>query len=102
MADIRLSRQPDQGRVEADGHRVGGGEHGLRQPLGSAPALAGRVEVPGAVHAHVGVEDEAGREAQEQVLAHRLDGGDRAPGQAGEVAGPGFDHRLAEQPAAKG
>src|SRR5439155_6241503 len=40
------------------------------------------VDVPGAVHAHVGVDGEAVVETDHKVLSHRLDLGDGASGEA--------------------
>ena len=48
--------------------------------LRHAPALAGFVHVPGAVHAHVRVQNEIAAERHQQVLAarrHRFDGAPR-------------------------
>ena len=102
MGDVRLPGQLDQRRAEADGDCVLGRQYRARQPFRLHPALSWRVQVPGAVHAHVRVENQAGREAHQQVLAHRVDSRDGAAAEAGKFSRSGVDDRLAQQPPPQG
>src|SRR5262245_51997765 len=95
VADLRLlvPDQLDDGRGEADRGRVRRLQQRLRLPLGTPPPLALSVHVPGASHAHMGVDGEPVVEADEEVLADRLDLGDGAAGESLQRVGS-CDHDL--------
>ena len=63
---------------------------------GRCHALAGTVDVPAAVHAHVRAQHQAAGEAHQQVLAGRVDALDRPAGERRVVVDPGErgEHRL--------
>ena len=89
-----LLEQLDDRRVEADRDRARDLEHEPRPRRRPPPALAGPVAVPRAVHPQVGPELEAVVEADEEVLAVRLDRVDRRADDPLDLrAGPGAPGR---------
>ena len=97
MADLRrlVPHEIHHRSTEADGDHVIGLEQGFHLPGRPAPPLATFVEVPRALHAHVGMDREAVVKADEQMLAHRLDLGDGRSGQALQHVRPGIEDSLA-------
>ena len=62
--------------VETNGDGISGRDEHAHVARRSLPARAGRIQMPAAVHAHVGMENEIARKIHEQMLAargHRLD-----------------------------
>ena len=97
------AQQFQDGEAVADGG-VGGGAEDRPDLVGgaAAPALAGGVHLPGAVHPQVGVEGEAALDAGEEVLAAR---GDVQDGAAGEIGRGELGHAevgAGQQPARRG
>ena len=66
----------DDGGVEAHGHPITALDHQPGLALGPPPRPVRRIDVPRPTHAQVGVEDAAVVEAQQEVLAPRLDPAD--------------------------
>ncbi len=71
-----LLEQLDDGGVEADRDRARDLEHETARAGRSPPRLAGAVAVPRAVHPQMRPDLEPAVEADQQVLAERLDRGD--------------------------
>ena len=88
-ASARVSNSSTHRRVEADRDRARDLEHEPRPGRRPAPALAGPVAVPRAVHPQVGPQLEAVVEADQQVLAVRLDRVDRRARRARSTCGTG-------------
>ena len=84
----RLEQLDDRG-VEADRDRAGDLEDEAGPAGRPAPALAGPVAVPRAVHPQVRPQLEAAVEPDQQVLAQRLDRVDRAGRRSRWTCGPG-------------
>src|SRR4051812_29715218 len=73
--DGAVGHELGDGCVEAHDDVAVDFEHHPRLRCRDAPWLARRVAVPGAADAHVGVQDQAVVEGDQQVFAARLDGG---------------------------
>ncbi len=76
---------------KTDGDGVLEVQHGGRPPFGLPPSLARPVQVPGAGHAHVRVQDETTIELHQQMLALWVDPLEPAAGQTAERRGPRVD-----------
>ncbi len=91
----------DHGGVEADGNCTGDLEDQRRPARRAAPPLPGRVAMPGAGHAEVRPQFQPVGEADQQVLAVRLDGQDLRADHAVHArtrdAGPGGEQRAPGQ-----
>ena len=85
--------QLDHGGVEADRDRARDLEHEARPTGRPAPALARPVAVPRAVHPEMRPQLEAVVEPDQQVLAERLDRGDRRARDPARPAAPGPGRR---------
>src|SRR5207245_8236544 len=66
--------------AEADGDHVIGLEQGFDLPRRPAPSLAAFVEMPRALHPHVGVDSEAVVYSDQHYISYRLDLGNGCPG----------------------
>ena len=81
--------------AEADGDHVIGLEQGFDLPRRPAPSVAAFVEMPRALHPHVGVDREAVVKSDQQMLAYWLDLGDGRSGQALQCVGTSGEDSLA-------
>ena len=81
-ARARLGHQLEHRPVELDDLVAARAQDQPRAPRRAPPALAGAIDAPDAGHAQVRVQGQVVLEAQEQVLAVRVDGAHRAPGEA--------------------
>ncbi len=81
-ASAGLGHQLEHGAVELHHLVLGGADHEPGAVRRAPPALAPPVDAPEPAHAQVGVQGEVALEAQEEVLAARVDGADAPPGQA--------------------